>query len=142
MRATLFAAGLVLATSLIVQPAEAQRVSADIIVGSGPVSGRVILGRPAVRHYPRRAVVVDRYVPRRYVVQRHVVRRSRGRGHAWGHFKGLRQERGYRAVRVYWDDRHDSYYDRPAHGLREITIYERDGRYYRDWDGDRDRWDD
>lgn len=141
MKATLFAAGLVLATSLVVQPAEAQRVSADIIVGSGPISGRVILGRPAIRHYPRRTVVVERYAPRRYVVHRYVAR-SHGRGYARGHYKRLRHERGYRAVRVWWDDRHDAYYDRHVRGLREVTIYERDGRYYRDWYGDRDRWDD
>ncbi|MGH7656937.1 MAG: hypothetical protein ACREL6_01795 [Gemmatimonadales bacterium] len=139
MKATLTAAGLFLATGLIVQPAEAQRVSADIIIGNGPVAGRVIVGRPHIRHHGRRVVVVDRFAPRRYVVHRYRVKHV-GRGHAYGHVRGLRYLPGYHPIRVYYDVRGDRYYDHRRPGLREVVLYERGGRYYRDWDDRHDRW--
>lgn len=124
MKAILTAAGLVLATSLMVQPAEGQRVSAAIIIGN---------------HHRGRVVVIDRHVPRTYVVHRYRVKHV-GRGHAYGHAGRLRDLRGYRPIRVYYDVRRDRYHDRRGPGLREVVIYEQGGRYYRDWDGRSDRW--
>lgn len=121
-------------------PVHAQRVEAGVVVRSGPVAGHVVL-RDGYSTYrrptARRVVVVER--PRVVVVER-------ARGH-WSHKHWTR--RGYRPVTVYyWDGR---YYDRPIghrHGVHTIVVWERDGRFYRDYDRhydrdcDHDRWDD
>ena len=108
-------------------PAQAQRVSADILFGGGPVEGRVRIGdRDRYRSRP---------VVRRIYVER--IRRDRGRHNGWyNHFR-----RGARIVVVYYDPRDDFYYDRRYDGLEEIRVYERDGRYFR-LDDDRYGYDD
>ena len=123
-RSALFA----LAALALPAGAQAQQVSADISIASGPVAGRVIVGEP-YRHptyYHRPAY--------REVV---VVREHRGRG--W-----YRNRHGYRAVRVYYDEGRDCYYDRPYYrGLRAVIVYQNSGRYFYDDDRyDRDRRDD
>jgi hypothetical protein len=95
--------------------AAAQRVTAEVRIGSGPRD----YGGPAYDE-----VVVYRA----------------HRGHGWW------RHRGYRAVTAWYDDDRDRYYDHlDRDGLREVVIYERDGRYYGDRydradDGRYDRW--
>jgi hypothetical protein len=92
------------------EAAQAQRVTADIAIHQGPITGRVIVGD----HYRHRPVY------REYVV----VRQYRGGGWYRNH--------GYHQRRVYWDGHR--YYDRPYRsGLRVVYVYERGGRYYHDY---------
>ena len=126
MKVTILAATLGLGL-LSAPPVQAQRVSADILIGSGPVAGRVLIGNPYplhrdiyVQRYPVRRVVVERYAPRVIVVERFHRGRSRARFH----------RQNYRPVFVYYDGR-SRYYDRYQAGLREVRVYELDGRYYR-----------
>lgn len=114
----------------------AQRVSADIVIGHGPIAGRVILGDP-YPHHARTLVVVHPY--HRYrPVYREVVVVHRSRGHDWY------RRHGYRPVRVWYDRDDRRYYerhDRNHPGLRAVVVYERGGRYYSDdryEDDDRD----
>lgn len=122
-------------------PVHAQRVEAGVVVRSGPVAGHVVL-RDGYSTYrrptARRVVVVER--PRVVAVER--VHAHRSHKH-W-------TRRGYRPVTVYyWDGR---YYDRPIgrrHGVSTIVVWERHGRFYRDYDRHDDhgcehqrRWDD
>jgi hypothetical protein len=113
---------LLVSSSLLVSllastPAQAQRVSADIRIGGGPIDGWVRIGdRDRYRSRP---------VVRRIYVER--IRRDHGRHYGW--YKNFR--RGARIVVVYYDPRDDYYYDRGYDGLEEIRVYERDGRYYR-----------
>jgi hypothetical protein len=108
---------MMLGSLLLPSAAKAQHVVADIFVGGGPVSGRVIIGgpvySPGYQHAPRyRAVYV-------YRIQH---------GPAWF------RSHGYRAVRFWYDDDRDWYYDHVdgrRGGLREVVVYERGGRYYR-----------
>jgi hypothetical protein len=118
-RSALFA----LAALALPAGAQAQHVSADITIASGPVAGRVILGGPDYeRFYHRRPSY-------REVV---VVREHRGRG--WYHRHGLRP------VRVYYDSDRDCWYDRPYYrGLRAVIVYADRDRYFYDGDWDRDR---
>ncbi len=105
--------------SILPQAAAAQRVVADVRIGSGPVAGHIIVGDP-YDHYPR-------YHAR--PVYREVIVYPVHRGHGWW------RNRSYRAVRVWYDSDYDRYYDRDSQyrdGLREVVIYERDGRYYGD----------
>lgn len=85
--------------------------------------------------YPQRVVVVDRVPARRVVAPRViVVRQFKAHGRAYRSARWWR-DHGYRPVRVYYDQ--GRYYDRPfdgRDGLQVAIIYERDGRYYRDWD--------
>ena len=119
--------GLALLPALVLAPRSATaQIAADVVVGSGPVAGRVVVGRP----YPD-VVVVDRgrryyrdyHRPRVIVVERY----HRGpRGVAHGYWK----QRGWRPVVVYYID--GRFYDRPWRGARrvhEVVIYERGGRY-------------
>lgn len=118
---------------LTATPAAAQRVEADIRIGGGPVSGRVIIG-------DRR----DRYDDYDYR-PRHVGRvewiRVRDRHFNRGWFKKFRREA--RVLVVYYDRRDDGYYDQYRRGYDQVRLYERGGRYYR-IDDDRyfDRYDD
>ncbi len=92
-------------------PAQAQRVSADIIIGGGPIAGRISIGG---RPRPIRGVEWVRS-------------RDYRRDDWWRSF-----QRGSRLVVVFWDRDDDSYYfDRFRPGLLEIRLFERDGRYYR-----------
>ncbi|HEX6104230.1 MAG TPA: hypothetical protein VFZ26_01520 [Gemmatimonadales bacterium] len=145
MRATVVA-GALLSGLMLVSSVQAQQVSANVVIRSGPVAGHVAVGegystyhRPVVvyRRPPvRRVVVVERYAPRVVVVER--VHRHRPARH-W-------KRHGFRPVTLYYVD--GRYYDRPVRGhrhLREVTVYEQGGHYYHDCeeDGGRHRdWDD
>jgi hypothetical protein len=131
-------AGSLLSGVLFINPVQAQQVSANVVIRSGPVAGHVAIGEYSTYRRPvaRRVVVVERYAPRVIVVERVRYRHARH----WRHH-------GYRPVTVYYVN--GRYYDRyvaDRPGLREIVVYERDGRYYRDCDDDhrhgRNHWDD
>lgn len=110
MRNPVVAGSLLALLSLFAVPAQAQRVEANVIVRSGPVAGRVVYRRPV-----ERIIVVER------------VHRHRGPGY-WRHH-------GYRPVTLYYMD--GRYFDRRLGyrpGMREIVVYQREGRYYRDCD--------
>ena len=122
---------LLLGLSLPLASVQAQRVSADFRVFDGPVSAHVVVGRRP--DYPRsfsshplsirRVAVAERDHPRVIVVER----LHRGRGY-WRHH-------GFRRFIAYYDQDGGTYYDRYDHrfpALREVAVYERDGRYYRD----------
>jgi hypothetical protein len=109
------------------EPADAQRVSADIRIGGvGPVSGHIRIGD---RYDWRR----DRYRPRRIVVE-HFGRRDRGWYDGW--FRNWR--RGAEVVILFYDPYGRHYYDRHRPGLQQVRIYRRGGKHYR---VDDDRWD-
>lgn len=125
-------AGSLLASLLAAAPAVAQSVAADVLIRSGPVAGRVVVGngystyrRPSVivdrRPVARRVVIVERYAPRVIVVERVPRHRS---SRAWA-------RHGYRPITLYYID--GRYYDRwndrwPR--ATEVVVYERGGRYY------------
>jgi hypothetical protein len=120
-----------LAAVLLPSAAQAQRVFADVRVGEGPVSGHILITMPddGNRDYGYHGPRDD---SRYRVVE---VSRSH-RGGRWYRYHG------YRPVQVWYDDDRDCYYDRYDRSrgrLREIVIYERDGRYYRDDDRDEAR---
>jgi hypothetical protein len=134
MKASVVAGALLSGLVLIASSLQAQQVSADVVIRSGPVAGRVVVGdgystyrRPPVvvyeRPVARRVVVVERYGPRVVVVER--VHRNKHARH-W-------KRHGFRPVTLYYVD--GRYYDRRvgyARGAREVIVYERDGRYYED----------
>jgi hypothetical protein len=127
MKANVVVGGVALSLLLAAGPAHAQVVQAGVVIRSGPVTGHVVVGRPAVyRRPPRHVVVVSRYAPRAVVIERLYL----PRGRAYGWWKG----RGYRPVVVYYDGRR--YYGQWFSGpvLRRIEVYERGGHFYR-WDG-------
>lgn len=132
-------AGSVLASlALIATPLQGQAVSGEVVVRSGPVAGRVVVGDEYSSYrQARRVVVVERYAPRVIVVQR--IRH--------GHDKHWRRH-GYHRVVVYRVD--GRYYDRDypnRRGMQEVVVYERGGRYYqldddhRAYRGGRERYD-
>jgi len=103
-------------------PARAQTaVQGDVLIHSGPVTGRVEVNSPP-REPMREVIVVERaHVPH---------------GNAYGWWK----KHGYRAVTVYYDG--SRYYSRRVarSGLRAVVLYEREGRYYfGDEEGERHR---
>ena len=107
------------------RPGTAQRVSADIHIGSGPVAGTIrIGGRPEYRMYgrPRRAYAEEVY-PVRVAVERR---------HGWN----PRRHQNARLVVVFYDRDCDLYFDRYHRGLEEVRVYQDGGRYFR---GDDDR---
>jgi hypothetical protein len=124
MRTSIVAGSLLAALSLVA-PLSAQRVSADVVLRSGPVAGRVVVGdgystyrRPVVyRRAPARVIVVERV----YLRHHH---------HAARHWR----RHGYQPVVVYFRD--GRYYDRYVGGgpMREIIVYERNGRFYHECD--------
>ncbi|HJS46735.1 MAG TPA: hypothetical protein VJ773_01980 [Gemmatimonadales bacterium] len=133
-------AALALVPALILAPRSvAAQVAADVVIGTGPVAGRVVVGRPSPE-----VVVVDRgrrhyhreYAPRVIVVERY----HRGpRGVAHGYWRN----RGWRPVTLYYID--GRFYDRPWRGARyvsEVVVYERGGRYLvpRDFRYDSGEW--
>jgi len=140
---TSIATGSLLSALLLAQPAQAQQVLADIVLHSGPVAGHVFIG-DAYSTYGRQRVIYRRPPVRRMVVVEQapriiVVEGAQYRGRAeWRRF-------GYRPVTLYYVD--GRYFDRSFNrpGLRQVVVYERGGRYFRDWDQDdryhRDRYD-
>lgn len=126
MKTNMAVGAAALALAMVTSPAPAQIVQAGVVVRSGPVRGHVVVGQPVVYREPvRRVVVVERYHPRTIVVERMDARR---------YPRGWWKRHGYAVTRVYYDDRADRYYDRRIsnhRGLREVTVYVRDGRYYR-----------
>jgi hypothetical protein len=127
---TSIVAGSLLAALSLVAPLHGQRVAADVVVRSGPVAGHVVIGngystyrRPvAYRRAPTRVIVVERVYQRRH----HHARQ-------WRRY-------GYRPVTLYYVD--GRYYDRYERGwphMREVVVYERDGRFYRECEDDRQR---
>ncbi|MEO8296015.1 MAG: hypothetical protein ABI613_10920 [Gemmatimonadota bacterium] len=116
---------------LVTSTADAQLVSADIHIGTGPVASRLLIGE----RYPSYHRSYGYRTPARFVVERHAPRRIVVERFHGG--RGFERSR-YHQVRVYYDGR-DRYYDGYGDGLREVTLYERDGRYYRDCERNDDR---
>lgn len=156
MRTSIVAGSLLVALS-VTPSIQAQQVGADVIVRSGPVAGRVVVGEPyhpyaysTYQRPPARRVVVRRPPPPRLVIIERVYVR-----HRWLESRWRRQ--GFRPVVVYYRD--GRYYDRDDRRgppMRQVVVYQHDGRYYqecdeREWQdrydgprhyqGDRD-WDD
>lgn len=131
---------LTLGMMLIPVSAQAQRISANVLVSGGRYHSNVVGTRPRFR-YRRNGLDVVRWFPRRgmVVVERYQrfgprvlpLRRSFGEGRRW-----LRQ-RGFRPVTVYVRGGH--YYHRvwadgPTRGnpsLRPLVVWQRGGRVYR-----------
>jgi hypothetical protein len=157
MRGRFLSLGLLTALPLMAAPrVEAQRVNADIWIGTGPVAGRVHIGDDPYdryelrRRHDRQVVIVQ---PRVIVVER-----IRPRGRGWSHKAYGRFRQHARVIVVYYDARGGRWYDRPfRRGMQEVRVYERGGRYFwidadrRDWERDYrdrsndrydDRWDD
>lgn len=133
MKASVVAGSLLSGLVVIVSPMQAQRVSADVVFRSGPIAGHVVVA-DGYSTYRRRAVY--RPAPARVVVVERVHRHRHPR-----HWK----RHGFRPVTLYYV--HGRYYDRWAGqgpGVREVIVYERDGRYYHECDDDRRHrhWDD
>jgi len=134
---TSIATGSLLTALLLAQPAHAQQVLADVVLQTGPVAGHVVIGngystygrqRVIYRRPPVRRVVVVERAPRLIMVER---TRYHGRAE-WARF-------GYRTVYLYYVD--GRYFDRSFNraGVRQVVVYERGGRYYRDDDEHYDR---
>jgi hypothetical protein len=126
MRTSIVAGSLLAAVSLVA-PLHGQQVAADVVLRSGPVAGRVVIGDGYSTY--RRPVVVYRRAPERVIV----VERLHRRHHRQAHWR----KHGYRQVVVYYRD--GRYYDRYARGwpaMQEVVVYERDGRYYRECEDD------
>ncbi len=101
------------------QPADAQRVRADIRIHGGPISGHIRIGPDRYRDYRPRVIHVER-------IRWRDVRRP-----GW---KKWRREA--RIVVIYLDRRDGRFYDRYRPGLHQNRIFFRGGRYYA-WDDDR-----
>ena len=127
MKTSIVAGSLLVALSLVA-PLDAQ-VAADVIVRSGPVAGRVVVGDGYSSY--RRPVVYRRAPVRVIVVERVYVRYHR-LAKQW-------HKRGFRPVVLYYRD--GRYYDRRVRGgpvVREVVVYEHAGQYYHECD-ERDR---
>ena len=108
------------------EPASAQRISADIRIGGGPIAGHIRIGPDRYGYRDR-----PRFVRVEVLRARDYYRNSR-----W--LREFRREARMRAV--YFDRDRDFYYDRGRPGLIQINVFEREGRFYR-WDDERfDRW--
>jgi len=142
MRRRFLSLGLLAALPMLAAPrAEAQRVNADVWIGTGPVSGRISIGsdpydRYVLRRRHERPVVIVQ--PRVIVVEKI---RPRGRGWSRNAYGKFRQNA--RVMVVYYDQRGGRWYDRPfRRGLQEVRVFQRGGRYYwidardRDWERD------
>lgn len=129
MRTTVFAGSLLSALVLVAAPLEAQLVSANVVVHSGPVAARVAVVDGYSTYRPRR--VVSHEAPRLIVIERQHNRQVK-------HWK----RHGFRPVTVYYVN--GRYYDRwygPARGARRVVVYERGGRYFEACDRDHHRHD-
>ena len=103
-------------------------VEGGVIVHSGPVTGHVEVGPP-----PPTVVYAE---PVREVVVIERVHVPKGNAYGWW------RKNGYRQVTVYYDG--DRYYSRriARPGLREMVVYQRNGRYYQEEDWKEDRKED
>jgi hypothetical protein len=116
MRTSIALAAIAVAVAFGAAPLRAQTVDAGVVVQSGPV----LIGEPppvVVYEAPVREIIVVEHI--------HV---PHGNAHGWW------KKHGYRPVTRYYDG--DSYYVRPYKGgahLREVVVYEREGRYYDEW---------
>ena len=138
MKASVVAGALLSGLVFVAFPMQAQ-VSADVVLRGGSVAGQVAVGdaystyrrEPVVYRRPvRRVVVVERPAARLIVVDR--MHRHRP-VHYW-------RRHGFRPVTLYYVD--GRYYDRPVHRpyAREVSVWEREGRFYDECD-DRGRHD-
>jgi len=123
MKTSTLAWSLVAGLTFTATPLHAQQVSAQVVVRSGPVAGRVVVGDGYSSYRrPVRRVVEERYAPR-------VIRVERFRHRHRKHWRVNR----YREVIVYYID--GRYYDRIGRDYpraHAIVVYERDGRFYRE----------
>jgi hypothetical protein len=130
MKTSTVAGSFLACLALIGSPLQSQQVSGEVVLRSGSVAGRVIVGeqyssyrRPvyAYRRPPARRVMVQRYAPRVILVERF--------RHGAKHWRSS----GYHQVVVYYlDGRYYDRFDSRSPGAQEIVVYERDGRFYRD----------
>jgi hypothetical protein len=128
---TSIVAGSLLAALSLVAPLHGQQVAADVVVRSGPVAGHVVIGD---RYSTYRRPVVYRREPARVIVVERVRQHRNQHARQWRRY-------GYRPVTLYYvDGRYYDRYVRGRHDVREIVVYERDGRFYREGDDDRE-WD-
>ena len=145
-RFNLLASSLLFGSLFTAGKSEAQQVSADIRIHSGPVAGRVIVV-PERRVYVER-IRFDRRFDRRWAYDKHQRKEWERWRRDYDHWRNdwhRRLGRNYRVIVVYYDRRDDCFYDRFRPGLEEISVYEQDGRLYRLDDDesyyDQDRWD-
>jgi hypothetical protein len=133
MRTGILAGSWLAGLALLATPLQAQRVSAEVVLRSGPVAGHVVVEdreptyrqREIYRREPARRMVAQRYQPRVIVVERFDPRH----GKHWNRGRHLGQ--GYRLVTVYYmDGRYYDRYDPHYSNAREVVVYERDGRFY------------
>jgi hypothetical protein len=122
MKTSILAGSFVATLALMAAPLHAQQVSAEVVLRDGPISGRVHVGDgyPSYQRQVSRVVVVERHSPRQVRVERFGHRHPRH----WRH-------KGYRKVILYYVD--GRYYDRWVRRggrVREVVVYERNGRYY------------
>ncbi|HEU4763808.1 MAG TPA: hypothetical protein VFS28_04100 [Gemmatimonadales bacterium] len=140
VRILLGAGAVALAALTLTTPLAAQRVEVGVAFRDGPVGARVVYGDRDGWYHGRRWVVTRR--PVRYddddyarVVYVEPVRAPRGYARGWWAHHGF-------VVATVWTDDDGRYYDRydgRVGNLREVRVYERDGRYYQPQAGD---WDD
>jgi hypothetical protein len=102
----------------------AQRVAVDLAIHQGPVAGRIVVGhpgyfRPVYPHRVYRAPVVV-VAPRVVLVHRAYYPVS------WY------ARNGYRPCSLWYEGAGGRWYDGGSgrRGLREVTVYQREGRYY------------
>jgi hypothetical protein len=130
MKASVVAGSLLSGLVLVALPMQAQQVSAEVEFHGGPVAGHVLV-RDGYSTYHRPPVVYRREPVRRVVV----VEVEQSRRHRSASFW---RRHGFRPVVLYYID--GRYYDRPVwrRGVPagEVTVYERDGRHYREWHDD------
>lgn len=115
--------------ALTIMPTVAKaQVSGAIIVSGLPIGGVIQFGGPPPGAYyrARPRVAMYGYVPRVIVVER------------WRGNRHREEFRRMRSRQIWYDRYDDRYFDGYRPGLVEVQVYERDGRYYRPYDDDRD----
>jgi hypothetical protein len=124
MKTSVIAASLLGGLVLVASSLQAQNVSADVVLRSGPVAGHVVVG-DGYSTYRRRQVVHYRAAPRVIVIER--VHRHRSARY-W-------ERNGFRPVTVYYVNGryYDRWYGNPRAAARTV-VYERGGRYYESCD--------
>ena len=123
MKTMLLATATLGLLALAPEESPAQQVRIEAVFGS-PVERVVVDDRyydrdAYVHRYPARRVVVHHYAPRVIVIDR-VSRRNYSK-----HYR-----RNYRPVYAWYDHGRSRYYDRHRPGLRQVSLYQYEGRYY------------